>query len=431
MPNTDLPLIKGTIDSIAFGGAGLLKDNGLVTFVPFTAPGDVVEVAITKEKKKFREGVLKQILTPSPLRVEPRCPYFGTCGGCQLQHISYEAQLSTKRQSVVDSLLRIGKVSPEIFQNNFTIEGMEDPWGYRERIALHLIDGKLGYYSEDNTTLIEIEECPIFIKEKGSFFKELRHWTSLLDTNGRVDVLKDKEGKYLLYVRLDEITPKVEKAYRFSQGKLPLVSGLEIARLGKWGKDKVAADLVGLKVFYSPKVFIQNNASQSTKIYEEVTRRLHGSYAILDLYSGIGISSLLLAKQGSKVDAIETSKEAVDWAEINKTINNLPELRFFPTDVERALPNLLQKNAYDAVLINPPRQGIRPEVVKSLKESQIKKMIYISCMPSTLARDVKELSEGGYQLKFAKAYDMFPQTGHIETLLELELIDLEINTDQP
>lgn len=416
---TDHANITGEVSSLAFGGAGVLKKDGLVVFVPFTAPQDVAEVSIVSKKKRFAFGKLEKIIEPSPLRVTPKCPYFGTCGGCQLQHINYSAQLDSKKQAVIDALSRVGKVSQDQL-NEVTIEEAEHPWGYRERIALHIKEGKIGFFSLDNVNLVEIESCVIFLDQPTTLFNEVRELAKRL-TTGRMDILKDKEGKFLIYVRLDVLPPDGNEILKWAETYLTSISGLEISRLGSFGKSEVQTQVENLSITYSPRVFIQNNASQSLKIYREIANLFKSYSSILDLYSGIGISSLLLAKNGATVESIEYSREAVEWAKKNFENNQETKIKAHCGDVQKLLSGLLNKTKFEAALINPPRDGIDKAVAETLRKSGIKDVIYISCMPSTLARDIKEFIEVGYTIKLVKAFDMFPQTGHIETLLQLQL----------
>ncbi|MFN4173688.1 MAG: class I SAM-dependent RNA methyltransferase, partial [Parachlamydiaceae bacterium] len=266
--------VKGTIREIAFGGAGLLKIDGFVLFVPFTAPGDEIVAEITRLKKGYGEAKLIEVVKLSPLRTAPKCPYFEKCMGCQFQHVEYNAQLEIKRKNVEDALRRIGKLEiPEI-----EVVGSQKEYGYRERITLHLKKGRLGYIEKDNTSLLEIESCPIFCEEK-AIFHALKH---LFPTSsGRVQVTKSGQG-FLVFADVDE----------FIETEVPpLIKGLHVAykkNSFKKGTFTQFCEIDGLKIEYTPQTFIQNNFSQSLNIYREICASLYEDNKILDLYSGIG-----------------------------------------------------------------------------------------------------------------------------------------------
>lgn len=414
MTTTNLKIgqpVKGIIQEIAFGGSGILKIDGFVLFIPYTAPGDEIVAEISALKKGYGEAKLKEIITPSQIRTKPECPYFGTCMGCQFQHIEYNAQLEIKRKNVEDALIRIGKLDiPKV-----TILPSMRIYNYRERITLHLENGKVGYILKDNKTILDIATCPIFSDDKTIF--ETLHLL-FKDLSGRLQVTKDKGG-YLIYAFLKNCkNPKelVKASTNFKE-----ITGFSLSANGKnyqRGVNTLQSTIEGLKFEYSPQTFIQNNFSQSLNIYREIVRFLEPDHKILDLYSGIGISSLLLASKGKEVIAIEANKYSVKLAEENAARNNLKAI-FKTGYVEEVLTNYL-KTPIDAVIMNPPREGVNKEALRLLVENRPKKIIYISCMPSTLARDLNILKEH-YKVEAVTAFDMFPQTSHVETVVQLKV----------
>lgn len=416
MTTTNLKIgqqVKGTIHDIAFGGSGLLKIEGFVLFVPFTAPGDEIVAEITLLKKGFGEAKIVEIITPSPVRTSPKCPYFGTCMGCQFQHIEYSAQLEIKRKSVEDALTRIGKLNiPPV-----TITASEKVYFYRERITLHLELGKLGYIKRDNTTILDIQTCPIFADDP-KLFNTLH--TLFEGCTGRLQITKDKEEGYLIYGNLKQ-GHSLEKILEMSQS-FPKIRGIEITcnrKTTRRGISLLRSEIEGLSFQYSPQAFIQNNFSQSVNIYREILKICRSDNQILDLYSGIGISSCLLASKGKQVLAIEGNKYAVNHAKENAAHNHITGIQFETGWVENEITKALNR-PFDALLMNPPREGVHRNAIDAIKNSRIKKIIYIACMPSTLARDLKLLSPT-YKIQEVKAFDMFPQTTHVETLAELSL----------
>lgn len=403
--------VKGSINDIAFGGSGLLKIEGFVLFVPFTAPGDEIVAEITLLKKGYGEAKIVEIVKSSPFRITPKCPYFGTCMGCQFQHIEYSAQLEIKRKNVEDALVRIGKLDTP----NVTIVPSNQEYAYRERITLHLKNGKMGYVLKDNISLLDISTCPIFAEDP-ELFKILH--ILFRNDSGRLQITKDKTKGYLIFGQLENCkSPKtiIDESASFKQ-----IVGIHVKSNGKTyqrGIDTLHSSIDDLNFEYSPQTFIQNNYKQSLNIYRDITEWLEPDHKILDLYSGIGITSLLLALKGKDVIAIEANKYSVKFAKENALRNHL-KARFETGLVEELIDKALSTQI-DAVIMNPPREGVHNRVLNALLEKKVKKVVYISCMPSTLARDLKLLKEP-YKIEAVKAFDMFPQTAHVETVVKLK-----------
>lgn len=370
--------IHGIIDKLALGGKGILRKDGFVLFVPFTLPQEEVEVEVTSLKKNYGEAKLLQVLKPSPERVEPHCPYFGVCGGCQLQHMSYPAQLEHKRQIIQESFAKIGKMEiPPV-----EIVAAPKQYGYRERITLHIQGLEVGYRGCDPSQFVPISMCPIFLDEPSSLFDKIKsHLTP--DSEGRVEVLKTPND-FLLH-------------FHFKNRP----------------EDVIEKEILGLKIQYTSGMFIQNYFEQSVKLYQEIVSKVTTS-PCLDLYSGIGITSLLLAKRGIETTGVEYNKGAVKAARNNQTLNQLKTATFIASDVLTALKGKLKDKKFESMVVNPPREGLTKEIISHLGAPQL---IYISCDPATLARDSQEILKRGYRLKSVKAFDMFPQTAHVETLV--------------
>lgn len=411
--------VQGKIQTLAFGGSGILRLDNFVIFVPFTAPDDEIIAKITQVKKGFAFAEIDTFIKKSPLRTTPKCPYFGICKGCQLQHLKYDAQLESKRHAVSDALSRIGKMEfPPA-----TITGSDQEYFYRERIELnieaHEFEYKVGYMGKNG--ILEVDVCPIFIHLDNPIIKEVRTLIKKLDfiksNEGRVQILKDKNKGFIVYIELKKIPKNADQIIQ--ELKSELIVGIEIGNgdiSSQKGSDTVISDVNGLKIEYSPQVFIQNNFSQSIHIYNEIIKLTKGKASVLDLYSGIGISSLLMMKEGISVTAIEQNLYSVALAKENALRNGMNPDAFIEGNVESLIETYLEQ--FDTVLINPPRQGLMKEVVEALVKFKPKEIIYISCMPSTLARDLKELNPY-YSVNRVQAFDMFPQTGHIETLINL------------
>lgn len=419
----------GEVTGLAFGGEGIIRQDRLVVFVPFTAPGDVVSYRITKKKKNFASGALLNIATPSPLRIAPRCPYFGTCGGCQLQHLDYKAQLDYKQQCVADSVQRIGHLSPETVA---PAVAAKQQWAYRRHVTFQLIASvdsfKMGYIAADNTSLLEVSSCPIFVEPGNPIVEDMRSLISQLKgtdgNNGRVTVLKlDNEG-YAFHFQFERLPEGCEPLFEQALKRYPTWQGIVVTTPKKtlvFGTVAPTLAIDNLIFTFSPRAFIQNHPEQSLNIYRSIRdiAMAAGARKVVDLYCGIGISSLLLAKQGMEVVGVEYNKEAIALANGNAIKNGIGTATFVQADVKRVIRDLLKKNRPDLIVVNPPRTGMDPAVVQALADSGAREIIYISCMPSTLARDLAVLCKEKYRLASCQPYDMFPQTAHVETVVRL------------
>lgn len=306
-------IIEGTIDSLAFGGKGILKEEGQVVFIPFCAPGDRVRCRITKVKKNHAEAEIIAILQEGPGRTTPPCPYYGACGGCQLQHMNYASQLSYKEKSVVDALERIGKItldSPPAMVPATAI------WEYRRHITLSIIPSEgqteVGYKGTDSYSLIPIKQCQLFAPQEAPLFTELSHVISNLDIEfpGRVTLMKAQDSKFLAYFSFPHIPKNALAVITYAQKRWPQWAGIAVtspAKMVSAGSIANQIHIDDLTFTFSPAAFIQNHPEQSLNIYRDILRmaKQRRPARILDLYCGIGISTLLLAQQTEQVVGIE------------------------------------------------------------------------------------------------------------------------------
>ncbi len=376
------------IEKIVFGGSGLTRINGCVTFVPFTAPGDEAILEITHKKKHYQTGKIDTLVKEGPERISSKCPHYESCGGCHLQHLSYKAQLEAK-QSFIQEALLIDEVP---------ITPSPQEWNYRSHIRLNLVkkgEGfKMGYIGFDNRSLVEPTVCPLF-SEDPSFFSLVKEALLTLPNQGIKSAsfrIFKVEGKIYLAFSTFPKLPKTLIKFPFSEGtayKSP-------------GKQK----LLG-RFPFAPYGFMQSNAPVTQKIHETLIEWV-GSQPkkILDLYCGAGVTSLLLAQKGHEVVGVEANRSLVPSSN---------EVNFICSNVEAVLPKLLKNFTPDIILVNPPRTGLSKEIPSLLNAKQL---LYLSCMPSTLARDIQRLN-ARYSLENVHAFDMFPQTTHVETLVRL------------
>lgn len=421
--------VEGEIVAIAFGGEGILRYRGFVIFVPFTAIGDCISCRVTTVKRSFAKGILLEVKHSSCYRVKPVCPYFGICGGCQLQHLNEEAQLKYKLGTVHDALKRIGHLSVPPLQ----IVPASSNWAYRRHVTLHLKpkgEGfEAGYIGQDNQSLVVIQTCPIFNEPQHPILSQLQHLVAQLPNptkqEGRVTLLKNHREQFILSFRFKDKFEVNHKIFQTTLQQSPYLAGMMIQTPQQQislGDPYCEQKLEGLTFRFSPQTFSQNHPEQSAKIYQQVCELAGPSlpHAILDLYCGFGITSLLLAQQGHSVTGVEQNKEAIQFAQENAAFNRLKQVRFIQGDVQKVLPQWLKNHQASLVILNPPRQGLAKGVIQTLLKAQVDSLIYISCMPATLARDLSELCQH-YQLKEGRVYDMFPQTAHVETLVYLKI----------
>lgn len=420
-------MINGTIDTIAFGGSGILRHDGLVIFVPFTAPQDLATVTITHQKKNFAEGKLLRLLEPSPLRTTPNCSHFGTCGGCQLQHLSYPAQLEAKRTFILDSLNRIGKIPLD----TLTVHPANAQWHYRRHIRLTLKNQaggfSAGYLGTNPTEFVPISECPIFHSPETPLLRTLHPLLSTLSNQNineaTLRIIKTPEDRFLLVFHT---SPDLPHNHTHAQKVLennPLLKGILFHSPKKnlqYGEVTCTATTLGIKAKFSPFGFVQNHPEQSEKLYQALLDNLPPTRTLLDLYCGIGITSLLFARQNIQVTGVESHSETLALAKENARLNNL-SVHFHEGKAETIAPALLKELRPDTVLCNPPRTGLDPKLLTALTTEKPSCIFYVSCMPSTLARDLKELLQAGYKITHIEAFDMFPQTTHVETFVKLTL----------
>lgn len=422
-------LIEGPIEKIAFGGEGILKHQGFILFIPFTAPGDTVLCQVTTLKKSFGRAELVSIRQPSKSRVVPLCPYFGKCGGCQLQHLNDQTQLEYKREAVIDALKRIGRITVD----NIEMIPAQLKWAYRRHITLHLRpyeEGfEAGYIGIDHQSFIPIQTCPIFNTKESLVIQHLqsflRHIPSTSHTEGRVTLLKTHLDQFILSFQFPATIST--KIFEQTIKQYPEFVGLIIQTPHThfvWGDPYSEFTLNDLTFRFTPQTFIQNNPEQSTNIYQELCSIVgHTSpKVILDLYCGFGITSLLFSKLGHQVIGIEWGSEAINFARNNAQINHLP-VKFIQGDVEKQIPLVAKSTIPDLILMNPPRIGISREALNKILNIQPKEILYVSCMPATLARDLAIICQKPYRIEKCVVYDMFPQTAHVETLIHLKQIE--------
>jgi 23S rRNA (uracil1939-C5)-methyltransferase len=415
------------IRSVAFGGDGVgVLDTG-VCFVPFTLPQEIVEIEISEKKRNFSKGTIKNLIKTHPERVNPPCPYFFQCGGCQLQHASYLLQLDLKKRFLEDSLTKIGKIQYSVPP----IQPSTMPFGYRRHISLKIQKTdeifSLGFTTKKGNHL-PIQGCLLFLKDLDPLLPFLQKLVASLDhkvafSNSSVKIVKTTNFQYIIFFNfLIPLPLKELEKIKKNLTSNPSLAGWILQtpeQTVTFGETTTSFTHRGINCDYSPLGFVQNHPEQAGYLYDWILEKNTNCQKILDLYCGIGASSLLLAQDGKKVIGVELNPSSIELATQNAHKNRIEDARFVCADVEKAFPALLASFTPDAILVNPPKIGLSPPVLHILGETK-GLITYISCNPPTLARDLAYLSNRGFIIKDLKAFDMFPQTTHLETAVHLE-----------
>ncbi len=473
-------IVTVTIEDIGNDGEGIGKADGYTLFVKDAVIGDMVEARITKCKKNYGYARVEKVVTPSPFRVNPRCAFHRQCGGCQIQAMQYERQLVYKQDKVRENLLRIGGFSPEKIDAVMEpIVGMEEPWHYRNKAQFPIgydREGNLiaGFYAGRTHTIIANTDCllgpvenKIILEAVLSYMREnrvsayreaegeglVRH--VLIRTgfySGEIMVCLVINGKKLpaekkLVERLSGLRFKEKRIASISVSvnteKTNVIMGGEIRVL--WGNGWIEDSLRVLnaadfgvaenagseraereeKVTFriSPLSFYQVNPRQTERLYSLALEyaELTGKETVCDLYCGIGTISLFMAKRAGKVYGVEVILQAIEDARENARRNQITNAEFYVGKAEEVLPQLYQKEGIhpDVIVVDPPRKGCDEICLETMIAMRPKRIVYVSCDPATLARDLKILCQGGYEIRRVRAVDQFGHTGHVECACQL------------
>jgi 23S rRNA (uracil1939-C5)-methyltransferase len=396
------------IDKMVYGGDGMGRlPDGRAVFVPYTLPGELVLVHLVEEKRGHARAELVDIVQASPDRIQPRCTEAGACGGCHYQHMAYPTQLEVKQAIVRDQLERLGGLlNPPVE----AVVPSPEPWRYRNHIQLHVSpEGRLGYQQPNSNIVVPLVECslaepaldeiwPLLELEAGSGIQ-------------RIGLRLGSEADILLVLEGEE-----PEAPEFSVEELP-ISSVYLGPAGEIllaGSNFITMEMKGRRFKVSSRSFFQVNSAVAEKMVEQVLESMPGfeGSTVLELYSGVGLFSAFLAGRAGRLVAVESSPwSSADFVE---NLDEFENVELYEAPVEEALPEIdLQP---DYILSDPPRAGMGGKVIEALTRKQANRLVYISCDPATLARDMKRLAEGGYDLVKITPYDMFPQTYHIECL---------------
>lgn len=413
------------IESVAFKGYGVARIHGKVVFIPTTVTGDQAWIEITKEKKKYSMGRLIQVTKPSPWRVNPPCPYFGSCGGCQWQHIDYSIQGELKREILKDVLIRLGglREDPPI-----TVIPSPQSYSYRARIQLKAKDKMLGYYQEKSHRIVDIQKCPIAHPLINQMLLLLRRTFPSFSGIKEIEInVSPDESNGILILHFLSLNPKAENFLKEFLQNQAIFKGIVTAkkeRLNLFGDPSLNFTIPlsqerekrNLKFRISPGSFSQVNLEQNQTLIQTVLQfsEVNREERVLDLYAGVGNLTLPLAMGAREVLGIEENRMAIEDARFNAERNGIRNCDFIHGRVEDVFMSWERKTP-DLVVLDPPRTGCKT-ILDQVARLKPKKIVYVSCEPTTFSRDLHLFSERGYSLQRLGLIDMFPQTFHMEVV---------------
>ncbi len=436
--------------SQGYEGEGIAKINeSYPIFIEGALSGEVVRVKIIKVNKNFAYGKLMEIIEPSINRVEPICSIYKRCGGCKIQHISYKGQLDFKWGRVRECIERIAKLDKEIVKYPL---GMTKPLMYRNKVQLPIgmFNGQLriGFFVSRSHEIIDMEECFIQDDITNKIVKLTREWIKKFNispcnvdgeykSSGVIRHLMIRRGFKTGEVMVVLVTNKQELPYKNEFIKVITKSIPEVKSIIQnvnskntnvilgdklitlWGNDTISDYIGEFKFNISPLSFFQVNPMQTEVLYSKALEyaNLTGNETVFDAYCGTGTITLFLSKKAKKVYGVEIIPQAIDNANVNAKENNISNAKFFVGKSEKIIPDLINKGIKaDVIVVDPPRKGCDISLLNAISKVAPKRIVYVSCDPSTLARDLKILDENGYKAIEVQPVDMFPQTAHIENV---------------
>lgn len=395
-----------TIERILPGGLGLAHAEGKTLMVALAAPGDRLRVRVDRVKGNVGFASIIEVLEPSPVRIAPPCPYFGSCGGCDFQQLTYEAQLSAKGEIIKDCLHRIGRIDTV---PDFNITPAPNQWHYRSRAQWQYdsVRQRLGYFESVSHNVCDVSECAVLVPELQQSLETLRNEMS--------EGLLSDDARYFRAVVGD-------------QG-VSVASGVRGPSVSEGNSQEISRSIEGVSYRFNAESFFQANIDLLPQLIEAAIGDASGDTAI-ELYSGVGLFTLPLSRRFKRVIAVEENPDAASFARKNLANAGLTNVEIANADVgewlngEVGAPRSEKRRhaaalQIDFLLLDPPRVGAESRVIDGILQLSPKQICYVSCDPATLARDLRKIIAGGYSLDSLSAFDMFPQTHHVETIAKL------------
>ena len=447
--------------SQGYEGEGIAKLEGFPIFIQGSLKGEKIKAKIIKVNKNYAYGKLLEVLETAPNRKEPVCSIYKKCGGCQLQHLSYEGQLEFKKERVEDCLRKIGRLNLDNIKVHDTL-GMKEPYRYRNKVQLPVgeKDGNviIGFYAPRSHDIIDMELCHIQDPVADKVVALTRAWMKkhnikAYDENNPKDKMKDgkssirhimirrgfKTGEVMVViVTSSEYLPYKEEfintILQQIEGVTSIIQNVNSKNtnviLGEkcitlWGKDTISDYIGEFKFNISPLSFFQVNPIQTEVLYNKALEyaALKGDETVFDAYCGTGTISLFLSQKAKKVYGVEIVPEAIENANINARENHIDNAEFIVGESEKVIPELIDKGIRaEVVVVDPPRKGCGRELLEAIGKMAPERVVYVSCDPSTLARDLGILEQLGYKTMEVQPVDMFPQTGHTECCVSIERV---------
>lgn len=443
--------IEAVFEDLTHDGAGVAKVDGYPLFVPNGLPGEKAKIKVVKVNKDYGFGRLIEILEQSPERVEAPCSIYKECGGCQLQHLSYEGQLRFKEKQVKDVLQRIGKLEDV---HVHPVLGMKHPWSYRNKsqVPIGEREGGLigGFYQKRSHQIIDMKTCLIQQEKNDEVLQKVKEICSRYGVRA-YDEEKHKGDLRHIMVRYGAVSGEVMVVLITRTNDLPnkkkivkeiaaSISGLKSiiqninpkktnVILGEetkvlWGEEVIHDYIGNIKFAISARSFYQVNPEQTKVLYEKALEyaELHGDETVIDAYCGIGTISLFLAQKAGNVYGVEIVPEAIEDAKKNAALNGITNVEFAVGEAETVIPKWYEEGIEaDVLVVDPPRKGCDEKLLQTIIDMKPQKVVYVSCNPATLARDLRILEDGGYKTLKVQPVDMFPQTTHVECVARLVL----------
>lgn len=440
------------IISVGYEGEGIAKIDGYPIFIEGAILGEKVKVLIVKAKKNYAYGKLLEVIEASEERIEPKCKVYKRCGGCTVQHMNYKKQLDYKFERVKDCISKIGGLDSSLVEYPI---GMKEPERYRNKVQLPvgIVKGELsiGFYAPRSHNIINLETCLIQDKVADKVADITRKWMTkynisaasidgVFNKNGLIRHVMIRKGfttneVMVVLVSTKKSVPNIENFIEEIKNNIEgiksiilnvnkentnVILGQECITL--WGKDTITDYIDNFKFNISPLSFFQVNPVQTEKLYSKALEYagLTGEETVFDAYCGTGTITLFLSQKAKKVYGVEIIEPAIINARENAKINNIDNAEFFVGKSEEIIPELIEKGIVpEVIVVDPPRKGCDIKLLEAIGKAKPKRVVYVSCDPSTLARDLKILEEKGYKTEKVQPVDMFPHTSHIENVTSL------------